>query len=299
MGAPTQPGVWWGTSRGGHRGVSVHFTKWADGPDRGTFNTEVTQGQQLGDFKWPNVAWGTRRSGSEGPDPVLRLDQWKWEGGGSLGRWAGQGAAGLGTWPPEPREAQPGAGSGSLAGKSLCGSCPGSLVSPGGQAWEGPVLSGASPPSSHLWSKGLHVHGRPLTASHLSPSAQRPVLAPTLGWGGHWGPRGWGGDDVSPLHPEGRSFPFPSLLRASPSRPQSLPGGHVARGWGWGVGDGGGDRARAASNGGFGREGGEEALCVQTPASSPPPGRKQTQNRTGRFQVPNQAPGAAGRPVWM
>lgn len=100
MGAPTQPGGVVGTSGGGHHGVSVHFTKWADGPDGGTFNREVTQGQQLGDFKWPNVAWGTRRSGSEGPNPVLRLDNWKWEGGGPLGRWAGQGAAGLGTSPP-------------------------------------------------------------------------------------------------------------------------------------------------------------------------------------------------------
>ena len=53
-----------GRSTGGHRGVTMHFTKWADGPDRGTFNREVTQRQHLGDFKWPNVAWGTRRSGS-------------------------------------------------------------------------------------------------------------------------------------------------------------------------------------------------------------------------------------------
>ena len=35
----------------------------------------------------------------------------------------------------------------------------------------------ASPPSSHLWSRGLHIHSSHLTASHLSPSAQRPLLA--------------------------------------------------------------------------------------------------------------------------
>lgn len=62
--APAQPLGGGDSSTGGHRGVSMHFTKWADGPDGGTFNREVTQRQHLGDFKWPTVAWGTRRSGS-------------------------------------------------------------------------------------------------------------------------------------------------------------------------------------------------------------------------------------------
>ena len=35
-------------STGGHCGVSVHFTQRADGPDRGTFNREVTQGTSGG-----------------------------------------------------------------------------------------------------------------------------------------------------------------------------------------------------------------------------------------------------------
>lgn len=47
-GAPAQPRGGGDGSTGGHRGVSVHFTQRADGPDRGTFNREVTQGTSGG-----------------------------------------------------------------------------------------------------------------------------------------------------------------------------------------------------------------------------------------------------------